>query len=303
VAFRALKCHVSQAITRRVDRIINSDEIFRKRRTDSLSYTSEISSTSGDPSKLNDFMLENCIDIDSDIPVFGNYLWMPDGNDPQKTAYFKWDTTVSVSEVVLYGNIAEDGRILNAIISFDDGYSIESGPIPKKGRPLILRFPQRMINSCSISIVESEGEGAGISEIEIYSESENCRMPAPFIKVCVGDDFAYEYLIDGKTEEFGLEIYSYGKVSNIDLQIVSGEGRLRAAEPERHRYSIFIPRSTDVMVLEAVGEAAEKKVFDRLTVRRISTLKAIMRRTVLALGKIRIIKEKIVGRMSKALHG
>ena len=65
---KALAKHRSQYVILKADRIINNDEVFWVRRTDSLSYAAEVSVTSGIASYLNDFRLYN-VDITED-----NYL-------------------------------------------------------------------------------------------------------------------------------------------------------------------------------------------------------------------------------------
>lgn len=171
VKARALAQHKTQYIILRAPRIINGDEVFWLRRTDAISYSAEVSTSSGNGKYLNDFRLLNVDDIDSVEPHFCDYLWMP--SDEKKEARFTWKEPQSISQVRLYGNAQGAGRVLKTLILFDNGYALECGPLPDKGNVLILNFEKQMnVTACSLRILESVGSDCGIAECEFYETQE-----------------------------------------------------------------------------------------------------------------------------------
>lgn len=169
VKAKALSRHKSQYVILRAGRIINADEVFWQRRTDSVSYQATVTATSGNAGALKDFHLLNCEEIDSEIPEFIDYLWSPE-ND-RKEAVFSWNTPQQISCCRLYGNIAPDGRVKRVILSFDNGFEVSAGPLPERGKPLQIEFEtQKDIRSAKIRIIEYEGTGWGIAECEFYGD-------------------------------------------------------------------------------------------------------------------------------------
>ena len=180
---KALSRHKSQYVILRAGRIINADEVFWQRRTDSVSYQAAVTATGGDPGKLTDFQLLNCEEIDSEIPEFGNYLWSPDDN--RKEAVFSWKTPQQISSCRLYGNITSDGRVKKIILSFDNGFEVSAGPLPERGRPLQIEFEtQENIRSAKIRIAEQEGTGWGIAECEFYRDQTENRSESLARSLC-----------------------------------------------------------------------------------------------------------------------
>ena len=168
---KALKQHKSQYVILRAGRIINSDEVFWIRKTSSISYKADVSVSDGEGKYLNDFKLYNCSEIDSETPRFCDYLWCP--KDEMKTASFRWNEAHDISKCVIYGNIESSGHINKVQLTFDNGFIIESGPLPEKGAPLTIEFDtQHAVRACCLRIISDEGCGAGIAECEFYDESE-----------------------------------------------------------------------------------------------------------------------------------
>ncbi len=167
---RALMKHKTQFVILRAESIINRDEVFWLRRTDSISYEASVCASSGNPEMINDYRLYNVDEIDAKIPAFCDYLWAPD--DEEKELTFEWKKPYDIKEIRIYGNIHEDAQIKKIRLSFDNGSSYEAGPLPLRGRPLSVRFDDSLknISKCVLKIVESEGNGAGIAECEFYTD-------------------------------------------------------------------------------------------------------------------------------------
>ena len=183
---RALMKHRSQYIILRAGSIINSDEVFWERRTDSLTASAKITVSSGNAEYLRDFALYRCGEIDSESPRLMEYLWSP--VDERKEAAFEWRIPQSICGCCLYGNIEETGRIRNVAISADNGFRLDTGPLPKRGGPLWIDIDgRRGVRSVTIAITEYEGVGWGMAECEFFSTKENERTKQILEALSYGD--------------------------------------------------------------------------------------------------------------------
>lgn len=168
---KALRKHKTQHVILYADRIINRDEVFWLRRTDSLSYRAKVTASDGMPEYLNDFRLYNVSEIDSKAPQFEEYIWKPANGSSE--AVFEWKEPCNISYIRVYGNIDTDSEIQKVSISFDTGYSITAGPLPARGRCLEIEIePQRNVRKCTLAIPEQRGANCGIAEIEFYENKE-----------------------------------------------------------------------------------------------------------------------------------
>ncbi len=204
----ALKRHVSQYAALSAPGIINSDEVFFQRRTDSLTFSAHVSAFSGNPDYTHDFMLLNVSEIDSVSPKWTNYLWQPEASDPEKRIVFTWDTEQTISRVRLWGNV--DGTpIQNALLETDNGYSVELGRFPEHGLPVVIDLPadkQRCIHELSVKILYG-GSDCGLAEVEAFAQREYRGIIRPFIQILAGDNFAYTF--NRKPEERSIPIGCY----------------------------------------------------------------------------------------------
>ncbi len=296
---RALRCHRSQQILRRADRIINSDEVGFKRRTDSLSYTARVTASSGDPSKLNDFMVFDTGDIDAEILEPGNCFWTPDAGDRNACARFDWDSPQTVSEIVIYGNYSCDesasGRIENIRVSFDNGFSLMSGPLPENGRALRLSFvPQESVRSCTLSVTDASGSGWGIAECELYGGTERFLIPAPFIKITADGDPAYDYLIGPGRSEAALDVYKYGCEAPARLYVAEGKAEIKGGR-------LIMDPEEKTVTIRAELMNGETVLTDEVMIRRISSAESLKKKLSVMYNKGMIKALKIKRRVSLGL--
>ena len=177
----------------RAEGIINSDEVFWRRRTDSLSFSAKVTATSGNPAHAHDFRLFNVSDIFSRTPKRENYLWIPDEDDNAKELIFTWDSPQEISQAKLWGNI--DGVPVQRVsITMDSGYNCEVGPLPEKGLPLTLNIPaQKGVRECRVKILSQGSKESGLAEIEFFAENEQPPVVKPFIQIMTGGNFVYIY--------------------------------------------------------------------------------------------------------------
>lgn len=262
---RALLEHRSQFIILHAESIINSDEVYWQRRTDSISYKADVSASSGNTRYLNDFLVINAVDIDSDPPVLGNYLWSPEENDPLKQAKFEWQTGQDISEVVLYGNMTGKGKIHNIHIEMSNGFEFDTGELPEKGRSLRLSFEhQSGIEWVVLRIESADGSDCGLSECEFYSDTSSKSVIPAYCKLLIDNTFAYEYLIGPDVESCDIGVYKFGDAVIGRPQVEKGRAVIENGK-------ILIPLDVDKVRLSLKGRTPDgKKIFDRMTVRRVS---------------------------------
>mgnify|MGYP000444329442 CR=1 FL=1 len=221
--FQALCCHKSQSAGLHACQIINSDKVFWQRRTDSCSYYAQIkvSSNFTDAHYLNDFQLYNTDDIDSEIPVFNHYAWIPDKSDVEKKITFTWDEYQEVQRIVLYGLLDQEVHIQQVEIEFDNGEKVVEGPVPGKGIPLSITLHKAIrIKWCSIKILQSDGKG-GFAECEFFAtERQKNNSIKPFIKILDQDNFIYDYLVPATTNQLQLKIYYFECQGTVTFKII-----------------------------------------------------------------------------------
>ena len=259
---KALEQHRSQRIVTEVTRILNSDEIFWSRRTDCVSHTADISVSSGNGTYLNDFMVYNVANIDEDIPEYTDYCWKPEEEDPDKTAVFKWKKPVTVEKIVLYGAVSTDSKIDRLLVTLSNGFSQTVKGLPPNGNPLeIVTGKQENITSCTLKILSATGTDYGISECEIYSSKEFTNKIAPFCKILIEDNFAYEYFVNKKVKVLPLTVYTYGNTGTITLTVENGNSMIRDGK-------LFIADTDQKIFIRAQNK--EGSVWDQIIIKRLS---------------------------------
>lgn len=198
-AFWRLRMYSSQSATKMAENIISGDKVFWQRETNSLCYDAEISVSSGEGERLNDFKLLDAQPlIEMSLPDDG--AWMPDAEDPEKSARIAFPQAQDISLIKLYDNPNLEDNVLNARISFDDGSSIETGPLKPTGGATEIQVDKKDVESFTVQLLRMEGERAGLTEIEAYSESKDYGLD--FIKLMnVNGDFVYDYYIDESGHE------------------------------------------------------------------------------------------------------
>ena len=267
---KALRFHRSQHIILKADRIINSDEVFWRRRTDNLALLAEVDVTSGEGKWLNDFRYFNVDNIDVPIPNVNNCAWIPDESDSAKTAFFIWSTPKTIKSVRIYPNYTVKDQILNLRLNFSNGFSFETGSLSKEGNAYYAEFiPQKNVVSCSVAILERNGERAGISECEFYSETADESVFPPFLKITINNNFAYNYYYENESA-LDLAVYRYGKINSVRLNVLEGQSIIKDNK-------LLINRNDKKIVLyaEAVTEFENKKrkIYDKVTLLKVNNFR------------------------------
>ena len=213
----ALQMHRSQNAENHVGMIVNSDACFWERRTDNLLYQANITVSSGSKEYLNDFMLINSNDIMKRRIKYANYLWIPDKNDYEKRIRIDFSTPTECNKLVLYQNIKRYHRLNTLKLVFDDGDIIhwQLGGNTKEE----YKFERRNINWLELVILSQRGKKAGISELELFDESEE-EDSYLFIKIIKNNNFIYS---TAKKQLEKYDVYGYRRIGSqlIDRQEIS----------------------------------------------------------------------------------
>ena len=173
---RAVFAHKSQRIQRNALAIINADEVFFERRTDSITFRAEVSASSGNAEAVCDFRILDLIDINESPPRFGNFAWTPSKDDRERRVTFHWNAPQSVRLIKIYGTL--DGSIDKLRISLDNIMVLECR-VERGGRPTAIELPTPIeITRAEFRIITADGE-FGIGEIEMFSTIEPTRALQP----------------------------------------------------------------------------------------------------------------------------
>jgi len=225
--YRLLGLYQSQDANHIAPSVINGDKVAWRRYTDSLCLDAQIAITSGNGSLLNDFMLiENKNLVDTDHKPYDG-VWIPDGQDTEKRVDVTLKQTGPLAALVLYDHPSEEHNVLNAVVTFDDGTQLETGPLNPEGAATQIAVDKENVSSFTVKLTQVQGEEAGLSEIEAFS-----KYPEPdgrYIKLMDREEnFLYDYRTapDGTGE---LMLYTHGCLpalteEDYHIGITGGEG-------------------------------------------------------------------------------
>lgn len=106
-AFKALCQHKSQYAVFQAESIINKDNVFWIRRTDNLLLNSEtkITTSSGNPDKLNDFLLldtDDIITIDPQLIDYSRSSWLTNTQEKELKIYIDFDREYELGTICFY---------------------------------------------------------------------------------------------------------------------------------------------------------------------------------------------------------
>ena len=254
---KAIFCHKSQKNEWNALSILNSDEVYFKRRTDNLLFIAQIESTSGDCNKIRDFQIINTDDIDSIEPKFNNHLWLPDPTDTDKKLVLTWPCLQQIEQIKIYGDI--NSKVESKIKLRLDNIENEI-ILPSRGRAGVLNFDEKVFaNRIEIKVIDSN---CGLAEIEIFSDREPQCAIKPFIKITVNGSFAYDYFVPQKKHRLELEIYRFHIDRPIELSVSDG----------------VIYHSDDKLILQFDGDRVtvraeivdEPEIYDQIKIHRKS---------------------------------
>jgi len=214
--YKLLNRYESQGAGQKAASVINGDRVVWRRHTDSLCLHAEVEASSGQAERLNDFMLienHNLTD-ESHQPYDG--IWIPAAEDREKTATVTLTHRSDISSIVLYDHPSPEQNVLNAVICLDDGTELETGPLDPGGAATAVSVNRKNVTSFTVTVMETEGDLAGLSELEAFAEEP--RQDGSFIKLIDRDgNFLYDYWTepDGTAE---LYLYTHGGLPELTAQ-------------------------------------------------------------------------------------
>ena len=217
LSYRAMMEYSSQTATDHANGILNSDNIFWKRRTDSVLYDAQINATSGDPSHLIDFKLVDSDDIKNEPGLPLANQWHATIADEQKIIGIKLPVARKISSVVLYGSPEESSKIVNAVVSLGS-YQFSTGELNDGGTPTVFEFPPVETDMIGIKIKSYIGS-CKLLKVEAFEEPESNELQ--FIKLQnSNEDFCYDYIINKSGRE-DFTLYSYPPQKNLEFEVVT----------------------------------------------------------------------------------
>ena len=257
--YQALACYASQYTTDMADGIINGDKVFWFRESTSECYTADVSASSGNAALTTDFMLVDRLYPYSPITP-GDNTWVPLEADEEKTLTIIFPEARPIGRIKLYDNPSLEDNVLNVRVLFDDGTEIQSGPLPINGAAAQLEFEPKWVKSLELSLTETEGSAAGLTEVEAYSKPFDSGFALVKIIDSKGN-FVYDYYMDESGQE-DFQIYSWGcsrDVSRYRVFCIGDEGcsakvvdgKLRVTCPEGKSCTVTVS-NTDGSISDTV---------------------------------------------------
>ena len=298
----AIFAHKSQRNEWNALRILNSDEIFFERRTDSQTFSAKVTATSGDASKVRDFKIINTADVAAVPAQIANNLWQP--TDAQSKIFFDWDEPAQVQRIVIYGNPLDDAPakislrcelansyavIDNARISLDNVKTF-SAELPSRGRPLVIDTDKIFVTRAEISAVDA-GKDFGLVEVEFFANAEPLHKIPPFVKLTVNDNFAYNYAVPYEVEKISLGLYRFHVDEPVRITATAGDENILSEILTDGELILNFGKATEIVVTAEVGN-----IYDRAIIRRVGDFAQIQLKVWQWLDKLRVHKIRKVDR-------
>lgn len=171
--YLALRRYQTQEAWQKADEIINIDEVFFRRNTDSFLYDAALSASSGNPEYLRDFKLFDCGDVTKKEIVFKECGWKPEEEDAEKQVRIRFAGLRTVGRIAVYalGNGSTDR--LKTVFSFDTGAAPVCMEIRPDGKRNLCTFaPRTGVREMTLRVEAWEGVFWGITELEILPPEE-----------------------------------------------------------------------------------------------------------------------------------
>ena len=240
----------SQSLWRFAPRIINGDKVFWQRCTGSILYGALVRVSSGSGAELNDFRLLHSPDLASGEPPYGA-VWAPESGDAVREAEFAFPAA-DVTEIRLYDSPSPDDNVLAAEIVFPSGNRYAVGKIDPAGTVVPVDEPN--CEGFTVRLLETEGEHAGLTEIEAYSGTHDA-LPGLLKLTDADGNFVYDYRLSREETEAVLSLYTLNASDSIVDYTVTCEGEGCTAAIRDGALSVTCPRgrSCTVTVTDKTG--------------------------------------------------
>lgn len=267
---RILLYFQTQSAAGNAEGIINSDRVVWHRPCESLTYKSEVEVSSGEGEKLIDFAIADSDKVSGEIN-FAYGTWIPEKTDDEKNLTITLPETQEIGCVYLNDNPSTVHNVLQSRISFDDGSAVLSGALEANGSATRISFEKRSTKTIKIELLETEGEEAGLAEVEIYENPP--EAPYKMIKLCSADgNFIYDYLTENEQNIITLHTVGIGDELSEEKYSLSTDNKKCSAQIKEGAISLSCPkgeRCTLSLVHLESGEYDSISVYCMKTVEKI----------------------------------
>lgn len=290
----AIFAHKSQKNEWNALRILNSDEVFFERRTDSQTFSAKVTATSGYISKVCDFKIIDTKNIDICPPKIENNLWRPSADDLQKKLFFEWDEPIQVQKIVIYGNLLDDfAENISLKLVFDKtnadfkNFEVFNIEIPARGCPFVLNTQKIYVKRAEITAVNPKNN-FGLAEVEFFANVEPLRKIPPFIKITSKDNFIYKYAVPYEIDKISLGIYRFHVENPVKITATAHDEEILSEILEDGELILNFGKENEIVVTaEVLGDLT---IYDRVIIRRIGDFAQIQLKIWQWLDKLRVHK-------------
>lgn len=258
-SYIAMAEYSSQTSTDHANGILNGDKVFWKRRTDSLLYSAEVASSSGNASALGSFKLAESGDITGDREPYEN-AWIAEDGDEMRAVAFKLKKAEKISSVVIYENPDEDSHIVNAVLQIGS-VRYNTGELKPNGAPTVFEFPPVTSDYIAVKVTAFTGK-CSLLKVEAFEKPESAKTE--FIKLeNQNGDFCYDYIVSksGREDFF---VYSYPSAENAQFEVLCDNEGVSAL-CENGKISVNCPLGEAAVITVRLKDNPE--IYDCITVR------------------------------------
>lgn len=296
----AIFAHKSQRNEWNALRIINSDEIFFERRTDSQTFSAQVTATSGDASKVRDFKIIDTADVGICPAQISNNLWQGE------KIFFSWQEPAQIQQIVIYGNPLDDtpakislrmelanvqAVIDKAGISLDNVKTFDA-ELPSHGLPLVINTEKIFVTRAEISIVDA-GKNLGLAEVEFFANAEPLHKIPPFIKLTVNDNFIYRYAVPYEVDKISVGLYRFHVDEPVKITATAGDENILSEILTDGDLILNFGKAAEIIL---TAEVIGSDIYDRAIIRRVGDFAQIQLKVFQWLDKLRVHKIRKVDR-------
>ena len=172
--------------------VLNNDKVFWERRTDSLLYGADIYAGEEKVTLLNDFKIKDFHAIAPFESTAESFVVLQ-----SEAVTIRTEQDITMNSICLYDNPDVNANILSGYILFSDDSRIDFSELSKDGNATTLSFPEKTISWMEIVITDTEGDTAGLCEVEAFYDIPETKADTDaFLMAVDGDDnFVYDYLL------------------------------------------------------------------------------------------------------------
>lgn len=212
--YKAFKKHKSQNGTVFAGAVAKGDKVFWIRNTNRLNNDFIIQTSSGNESFISDFLTLDTDEILNENNCICNYnkaFWMPDVADEKKSIILIAKKTVFIEELIIYGKNQKSIGNQRWTLQVKNG-DVNTFESPRQEYWIKKIKLEEEVHGGDKILISQTGESiCGISEIDIMPK---CEIKIDYIKMCVNEDFIYDYYSEKKEIKLKVEAYclAQGKI-------------------------------------------------------------------------------------------